>query len=377
MSDLVGKVSQSDSLVQRLRSFERAVESARNGIVITDPSQPDNPIIYANRAFFDISGYSSEEVVGRNCRFLQGEDRDQAGLDTIRESLRTGTACVALLRNYRKDGTLFWNELYISPVEDESGKLVNFVGIQNDVSDRKAAEKRVSEFYAMISHELRTPLTSILASLGLVVEGDAGDTSKQVNRLVSIALGNTERLLKLVDDVLDLKKMEAGRLDLKIVDLDAEVVIDEVIASMHNLATARGITLAKGIDSKYPFAGDSARVAQIFTNLIGNAVKFSPPDTTVLIEAKHEPGYMRFSVCDHGPGIAEKDFHKLFGKFQQLDSSDTRAHAGTGLGLAISKMLVELQGGEIGFSSQPEQGSTFWFTLPLVKGKATTPVSST
>ena len=126
------------------KSFQRAVESARNGIVMTDPNQPDNPIIYVNKAFLEISGYDESEVLGRNCRFLQGEDHTQEGLAVVRQALKNGESCLALLRNYRKDGTLFWNELYISPVHDDAGNIINFVGIQNDVSARKEAEKRVS-----------------------------------------------------------------------------------------------------------------------------------------------------------------------------------------------------------------------------------------
>lgn len=350
----------------KLKSFQRAVESARNGIVMTDPNQPDNPIVYVNRAFLEISGYEQDEVLGRNCRFLQGEDREQEGLAVVRKAVREGEACQALLRNYKKDGTLFWNELHIAPVHDGDGKLVNFVGIQNDVSARKEAEKRVSEFYSMISHELRTPLTSILASLEIVLSGDAGATTPQSKRLTQIALNNTARLLKLVDDVLDLKKLESGKLDLTLQALTADKVIGEAIESLQELATTRKVRLVADLRSKDACLGDPVRVNQVLTNLIGNAVKFAPTASKVVIRAELKSNHMRFSVIDEGPGISEDDQGKLFGKFQQLDSSDTRPQQGSGLGLAISKLLVELQGGDIGVTSHVGSGSTFWFELPLI-----------
>jgi diguanylate cyclase (GGDEF)-like protein/PAS domain S-box-containing protein len=126
------------------RVLERAIESTRNGVLITDPNQPDNPIVYANPAFERITGYSPEEVIGRNCRFLQGSDRDQPALEEVRTAIREGRECRAVVRNYRKDGTLFWQELSIAPVRDEEGRLTHFVGIQDDVTERKLAEARLA-----------------------------------------------------------------------------------------------------------------------------------------------------------------------------------------------------------------------------------------
>src|SRR5918998_845941 len=119
------------------RLLDRAVAASSNGVLITDPGLPDNPIVYANPAFERTTGYSMEEVVGRNCRFLQGEDRDQAALEELRDAIREGRECRVVLRNYRKDGSLFWNELYVSPVYDEEGRLTNFVGVQNDVTESR------------------------------------------------------------------------------------------------------------------------------------------------------------------------------------------------------------------------------------------------
>lgn len=137
------------------RVLERAITSARNGVLITDANQPDNPIVYVNPAFERITGYSGEEVLGKNCRFLQGTDRDQPALDEVRAAIREGRECRVDVRNYRKDGTLFWQELSISPVRDERGNVTHFVGIQDDVTERKLAEAR-------LAHEaLHDPLTGL------------------------------------------------------------------------------------------------------------------------------------------------------------------------------------------------------------------------
>jgi PAS domain S-box-containing protein len=350
----------------RLKTLERAVQSARNGIVITDPSLPDNPIVYANPAFVEMTGYSQTEIVGYNCRFLQGGDRAQKEIDELRDAIAHGRSHVAILRNYRKDGTLFWNELSIAPVHDDKGKILNYIGVQNDITARKESDRRVSEFYSMVSHELRTPLSSIRASLGLIDEGSAGDIPSGAKRLVTIALQNSERLLKLVDDILDFKKIETGNLDLNTAMIEPDAIVSSVMTSLSQLAANAEISLVKQIETRKSLCADPDRISQVLINLIANAIKFSPRGSCITVSVKDLNKSIRFSVADEGVGIADKDKDKLFLKFHQLDSSDTRSKPGSGLGLAISKSIVELHGGTIGVDSVIENGSTFWFILPLV-----------
>lgn len=351
---------------ERLKILERAVQSARNGIVITDPRLPDNPIVYANPAFSEMTGYSEAEIVGHNCRFLQGTDCNQGELVDMRAAISEGRSIITVLRNYRKDGSMFWNELSISPVHDEEGNVINFIGVQNDITARKEADRRVSEFYSMVSHELRTPLSSVRASLGLIDEGSAGDIPSGARRLVTIALQNAERLLKLVDDILDFKKMETGNLDLNAAIVEPDAIITSVISSLSQLAANADIRLVKQINTRKALCADPDRVSQVLINLIANAIKFSPKRSTIIVAVNDMNKSMRFAITDEGPGIAERDKEKLFRKFQQLDSSDTRPKPGSGLGLAISKTIVELHGGTIGVDSVVGTGSTFWFILPLV-----------
>jgi len=350
----------------RLDILEQAIESARNGIVITDSLLPDNPIVYANQAFIDMTGYSMEEVLGKNCRFLQNVDRNQPEIDMLRQSIKNGVPHLATLRNYKKDGSLFWNELSIAPVLDDNGNVVKFIGVQNDVTSRKEAERQVSEFYSVVSHELRTPLSSIRASLELINEGSAGEVSSDAARLVHIAMNNSQRLLKLIDNILDFKKMESGQFQLHLGSIISEEIISEVLLSLSQFADSADVRLTKGEVCHKTISADPNLIRQVLINLIGNAIKFSPPASTIVVTAHERPDGIRFLVSDEGPGIDPEDIDKLFTKFQQLDASDTRLQSGSGLGLAISKTIVELHGGKIGVDSTVGEGSTFWFSLPFV-----------
>lgn len=346
---------------EQLLLLQRAVESARNGICITNPRLPDNPIIYVNDAFLVMTGYRREQVLGRNCRFLQRDERDQQAIDLIRRAIKEETSITTVLRNYRRDGSLFWNELTVSPVHDESGRLINFVGVQNDISARKEAERRVSEFYSVVSHELRTPLSSINGALAVIADGSTGKINPQAMRMVKIALESSERLMRLISDILDWKKIEAGKFKLALTKAFPSSIVDAVVDSASSYAEASGVHLKKEILSDLPLTLDVDRTTQILTNLVDNAIKFSPRDETVLVRVELLADTTRFSVIDRGPGIAPQDLDKLFKVFQQLDSSDSRLKGGTGLGLSISKSLVELHGGQIGVDSVVGQGSTFWF----------------
>jgi PAS domain S-box-containing protein len=349
----------------QLRILRRAGDAASNGIVITDAKSADNVIIYSNPAFSKISGYGIDEIIGRNCRFLQQNDRNQPEVNSIREAIRERQPITTVIKNYRKDGSLFWNELTISPVYDEAQELVNFVGIQNDVSARKEAETRISEFYSVISHELRTPLSSINGALGIIHDGSAGKVNRSVMKLIDIALSNSERLMRLIGEILDWKKIEVGKFKLCLSETEPKQVIDIVMADMVPIAKQHNVFLSEIVKDNDLISLDVDRTVQVLNNLAMNAIKYSPASGRVVIcVEKINPATIRFSVTDEGPGIEPDQLNKLFVHFQQLDSSDSRQKGGSGLGLAISKSLVELHGGCIGVESQPGLGSTFYFEYP-------------
>ncbi|MBX9877402.1 MAG: PAS domain S-box protein [Candidatus Obscuribacterales bacterium] len=348
---------------RQLTLMFQAVEAARNGVVITDPNRADNPIIYTNPAFTEITGYQAEEILGRNCRFLQADDRNQPALNEIRLALEQARPVSAVLRNYRKDGKRFFNELTISPVRDSENRLVAFVGIQHDITRRVEAEERISDFYSVVSHELRTPIAKIKSSLSVIADGEAGPINESVKRFISISANAADSLWRLIENILDFKKLESGKFRFLCQRLSLAQLVDSTVAEFQPVAETASITICCQCQVNPTVNADGQRIVQVLENLLSNAVKFSEPGAQVDVRLTSHDKWARVEVTDFGPGIADSDINKLFDKFQQLESPDSRSRGGTGLGLAVCKAIVEAHGGKVGVFSRLGEGSTFWFEL--------------
>lgn len=261
-------------------------------------------------------------------------------------------------------------EIRCSPVLRKE-RVVGAVGVATDVTERLRAQRMKDEFVSIVSHELRTPLTSIRGSLGLLEGGVAGELPPKARDLVRIARTNSDRLIRLINDILDLDKMTAGHLVLQREATEILPLVDVVVAEMNGYAQQAGVTVDVEAVSCSPVNGDRDRLAQVLVNLLSNAIKFSPEGERVTVRVQPGQGRVRLSVSDHGPGIARSDVPKLFQKFHQLDASDTRARGGSGLGLVIAKTLVEAHHGHIGVDSEVGRGSTFYFELPTIRSHAT------
>jgi signal transduction histidine kinase/CheY-like chemotaxis protein len=244
-------------------------------------------------------------------------------------------------------------------------KVIGFFSLGTDITELRRIDRMKTEFVSTVSHELRTPLTSIRGSLGLISGGVAGELPEAVKSLVGIAKSNCERLIRLINDILDSEKIESGklRLDLQIVDI--RQLVQQALAANEGFAGQHSVRLVmRAPETPLHVRIDSDRMTQVLTNLLSNAVKFSPPGSPVEVRLSRTAQKVRAEVVDVGPGIPEEFSARIFQKFSQADSSDTRQKGGTGLGLNISRALVEKMGGTIGFSSKAGEGTTFFFEVP-------------
>ncbi len=491
-----------------------AVNTFAAGVAITDPALPDNPIIFTNPAFTKMTGYTAEDVMLRNCRFLQGPDTNPATVRAIREAIAERRVFQDILLNYRKDGTPFWNDLTISPVFDAEGTLLRFVGLQTDVTARVQAEEKLreseeryrliadnsldliglvdaqgtvlyaspshfqvlgydpaellhhnilaiihpthhapaqaalqqlvgeggsirveapllhkqgnwltvemyvsrvtgadgspnlllsardisqrklaeaalreseaeaararaeaeranlakSEFLSRMSHELRTPLNAILGFSQLL---ELDDLMPEQLRSVEMILKGGRHLLALINEVLDIARIEAGRMELSLEPVKVRDLLMECLDLIRPLATPRRIEIkvSAGTACDIYVQADRQRLKQVLLNLMGNAIKYNREGGKVILSCEPIPHpddatpWLVIEVQDSGLGIAEEKIARLFVPFDRLGAEQSRIE-GTGLGLALSRHLIEAMGGTIGATSTHGEGSTFWFQLP-------------
>ena len=249
-------------------------------------------------------------------------------------------------------------------IHDPEGNVLGAVVAMQDITERKAMDRIQNEFISVVSHELRTPLTSIRGALGLIDGGIAGEIAPQAQTLIKIAYNNTERLVRLVNDILDIEKIEAGEMELLMRPVPLTPLLEQTLASMAGYAGQYNVSLEvpDGLP-EFTVCADTDRLTQVLTNLISNGVKFSPSGGTVRVTAEAYAGRIRVSVSDNGPGIAREFQDRIFQKFAQADAADTRQRGGTGLGLSICKALVEKFGGKIGYETELGLGTTFHIDL--------------
>ena len=356
-----------------------AVLAAPTGIVVCDPNLPDCPVIYANPAFYRITGYSEEEVIGRNCRFLQGPGTNPRHIKALREAIGNGEAINVEIVNHRKDGSRFVNELHLSPIFGDDGEVRYIFGIQHDVSAReqfardaerarRAAERanaEKSDFLAFMSHEIRTPMNGVMGTISLLLDTTL-DAEQHAYAETARRCG--ELLLATVNEMLDLSRIEAGHLAIEEEAFDLAAPVAEVLDLLAPAVAEKGIRLSASIDPLLParVIGDARRLRQVLLNLADNAVKFTAAGGVgIRVERAEAQGQVRFVVADTGIGMPPEVQARLFGRFAQAGPETARRYGGSGLGLMICKRLVGLMGGRIVLASTPGKGSTFSFEIPL------------
>lgn len=260
-----------------------------------------------------------------------------------------------------------WIETYKTPVFNENGEVVGTTGVSRDITEQKEVERMKNEFISVISHELRTPLTSIRGSLGLISSNALGVLPEKVNGLLNIANNNTIRLINLINDILDLEKIKAGKMTFAYGEYDVMSLVEETIKANEDYARQYDVRyeIKKRLDNAFVNV-DKDKFIQVLTNLLSNAAKFSFPNEVVNILVERKKSLISVSVSNKGNGIPEDSYSKIFESFSQVDSSDARKKGGTGLGLSISKSIIQKMGGNIGFTSKVNDFTTFYFDLPEI-----------
>jgi PAS domain S-box-containing protein len=275
---------------------------------------------------------------------------------------------------YRRDGSSFPAEFSLTPIL-EQGRFTGSVLSFRDISQRFALDRMKDEFVSTVSHELRTPLTSIRGALGLLSAGLLGQMSDKAANLLRIALSNSDRLVRLINDILDLERIQSGREPLTFRPISLGEIVRQAIDGMQPVADAAGVQLIHDPNEVH-LSADPDRLLQVITNLLSNAVKFSPENSTVAVTLREGSNGVTLSVIDQGRGIPADKLDAIFDRFQQVDASDSRQKGGSGLGLAICRTIVQQHGGHIWAERNPVTGSTFRVTLPLNPKLASAPTAT-
>jgi PAS domain S-box-containing protein len=375
---------------EQVRKLSRAVEQSPSMVIITDL---DGVIEYANPRFAAVTGFGPQEILGRNLKSIGVPEDGLSDHAEIAEVLAAGTGWRGELRYHRPGGEVLWAATSISPLRNQQGQQTHFIVVQEDVTERRLAEEslkqanhelaRLSElksaFVSTVSHELRTPLTSIQNALDIVRGGKAGPLAPDQRRFLDMARRNQQRLAGIIDDLLDLSKLEAGGLDYHFREVEPAGLLAEVREAFEPQAEAARVRLAveTAAAPAPPVLADPVRVTQILTNLVGNALKFTPPGGRVSLSARVSGDWLELSVADTGSGILPDDQRRVFEPFFQGSDQDplTRTARGTGLGLAISRELARAHGGEVVVASVPGEGSRFTLRLPADLARASETVA--
>ena len=353
------------ALHDQARFTQAILDNVVDGIITIDEH---GTVASLNDAAERIFGYPPHEVLGQNVKMLMPEPYHSEHDGYLANYRATGVEMIKgsgrEVVGRRKSGETFPMDLAVSEISHTGRRM--FVGLVRDISERKRVEQMKSEFVSTVSHELRTPLTSISGALGLLMGGAMGELALPVRSLVDIAHKNSQRLNHLINDLLDMEKIAAGKLHFVMQAQPLMPLVEQALDANQAYGAQRRVRfeLTERADDVTVHV-DSQRFQQILANFLSNAAKFSPEGAAVEIAVQHQGLGIRVAVRDHGPGIPDEFRARIFEKFSQADSSDTRQKGGTGLGLAITKELAERMGGSVGFESGPGQGAMFWVELPL------------
>ena len=350
------------SLREAERRWRSLLENVRLLVVGLDST---GKVEFANRFYLEVTGYTQVEVLGKDWveMFIPLHQRQEV-YTVFREVLEQEFHphyTNAILTKSGESRMIAWNNTQLKNLQ---GEVIGSMSIGEDITERYAVEQMKNEFISVVSHELRTPLTAIRGSLGMLATGALKNHPERMQRMIEIASIDTERLVRLVNDILDLERLASGKVTLVKEYCDAAALMVRSAEAMRVLAQKQNVTLSVSPVSALVWAS-SDHIIQTLTNLLSNAIKFSPPNSTVTLTAQPQADCVLFQVKDQGRGIPADKLENIFGRFQQVDASDSRVKGGTGLGLAISRNIITQHRGRIWAESVSGEGSTFYFTLPV------------
>ena len=380
----------------QLRKLSQAVEQSPVAVVITDL---DARIEYVNQAFIDISGYPVEELIGQNPSLLHSGQTPKAQHEALWSALRRGETWSGQLINKNKGGEIFYEYAFISPIREPDGRITHYLAVKQDITERKRigeeldrhrhhleelvtqrtaelekamaaaelANRAKSSFLSNISHEIRTPMNAIIGLAYRLLKQVEDPAQREHLQMIKTS---ADHLLSVINDVLDISRIEAGKLEILEADFNLPELLERVMGLIRDRAQSKGLDLWLDAPALPVWVrGDATRISQALLNYLSNAIKFTERGSVLVrvgVEKLAETtAKLRFEVVDTGIGIPAEKLAQLFNPFVQADSSTTRQHGGSGLGLVITRQLAELMGGAAGCDSTPGQGSSFWFTLNL------------
>ncbi|WP_455244256.1 PAS domain-containing sensor histidine kinase [Petrachloros mirabilis] len=362
-------------------SLEDVVRFANDIVIVTEayPLDPPGPkIVYVNQAFTNLTGFTPEEVIGKTPRILQGPESNPHTRASIRSALDRQEPFRTVIVNYAKSGRKYWLDINLIPLKDKTGKVTHFAAIERDLTDIKKAEEEIrqknkeleelnetkNKFLGMASHDLRNPLHTIQSFSQILEDGMVGGVNAEQKDMLGSIYNASKFMQALLENLLDISKIESGKIELDKQIRDFNLTVKQQVELQQLLAKKKQITLHMNLSEIPPVRFDQNAIMQVLGNLIGNAIKFSPPNSSIYVATERAGDRIRCSVRDEGPGLSQKDQELLFKEFQRLSAKPTGGEKSTGLGLAIVKKLIHLHNGQVGAKSMLGKGTTFFFSLP-------------